>query len=223
MPPKGSSSIIREQNSTLRISRRVSTGLGGERRFAEPSHNAVAKLVSRRAIMTFTAAGTQNVDLWSPVWIRNKNDREDDVSLDASDFDQAVEKYHLALDEFMKGNPAPAEKLFSQRDDVTLGNPFGPFAHGWKQVVETMEQAASNYRDGDATGFENIAKCVTSELAYIVEVEQLRSKVGGRSDVTPLALRATSVFRPEDGLWKIVHRHADPITTAQPADSVLHR
>jgi ketosteroid isomerase-like protein len=144
------------------------------------------------------------------------------VSLDANDFDQAVEKYHLALDEFMKGNPAPVQKLFSQRDDVTLGNPFGPFAHGRKQVVERMEQAASNYRDGDATGFENIAKCVTSELAYLVEVERLRSKVGSRG-VTPFALRVTSVFRPEDGLWKIVHRHADPITTAQPADSVLRR
>ena len=128
------------------------------------------------------------------------------MSLDANDFDQAVERYHLALDEFMKGNPAPAKKLYSQRDDVTLGNPFGPFVHGWKQVVEAMEQAASNYRDGDATGFENIAKCVTSELAYLVEVERLRSKIGGRSDVTPLALRVTSVFRPEDGLWKIVCR-----------------
>jgi len=145
------------------------------------------------------------------------------VSLSAEDFNQVVEKYHCALGEFMKGNPAPAKKLYSQRDDVTLGNPFGPFARGWKQVVERMEQAASNYRDGDATGFENIAKCVTSELAYLVEVERLRSKVGGRSDVTPLALRVTSVFRPEDGMWKIVHRHADPITTAQPADSVLRR
>jgi ketosteroid isomerase-like protein len=84
-----------------------------------------------------------------------------------------------------------------------------------------MEQAASNYRDGDATGFESIARSVTSELAYLVEVERLRSKVGRRGDVTPLVLRATSVFRPEDGLWKIVHRHADPITTAQSADSVL--
>ncbi len=89
--------------------------------------------------------------------------------------------------------------------------------------VETMEQAASNYRDGDATGFENIAKCVTSDLAYLVEIERLRSKVGGRSDVTPLALRVTSIFRREDGLWKIVHRHADPITTSQGADSVLRR
>ena len=30
------------------------------------------------------------------------------------------------------------------------------------------------------------------------------------------------VFRPEeDGEWKVVHRHADPITTAQPAESVI--
>lgn len=145
------------------------------------------------------------------------------MSLNANDFDQTVEKYHQALDEFMKGNCAPAKMLYSRRDDVTLGNPFGPFARGWKLVAETMERAASHYRDGDATGFENIAKCVTPELAYLVEVERLRSKVGGRSDVAPLALRVTSVFRPEDGLWKIVHRHADPITTAQPADSVLRR
>ena len=145
------------------------------------------------------------------------------MSFNAEDFNRVVEKYHLALGEFMKGNPAPAKELYSQRDDVTLGNPFVPFARGWKQVVETMEKAASNYRDGDATGFENLAECVTSDLAYLVEVERLRSKVGGRSDVTPLALRATSIFRPEDGLWKIVHRHADPITTPQSADSVLRR
>lgn len=123
----------------------------------------------------------------------------------------------------MKGNSEPAKKIFSQRDDVTLGNPFGLFARGWKQVAETMERAASNYKDGDATGFETVAKCVTSDLAYIVEVERLRSKVGGQADVVPLALRVTSIFRPEDGAWKIVHRHADPITSARPAESVIHQ
>jgi hypothetical protein len=97
-----------------------------------------------------------------------RNNKEDDVPFNTEGFNQVVEKYHLALGEFMKGNPAPAKKLYSQRDDVSLGNPFGPFARGWKQVTETMEQAASNYRDGDATGFENIAKCVTSDLAYLV-------------------------------------------------------
>ena len=70
---------------------------------------------------------------------------------------------------------------------------------------------------------EIIAKYVTPELAYVVEIELAKAKVGGREDITPYALRATMIFRPEDGVWKVVHRHADPITTAQPAESVIQK
>jgi ketosteroid isomerase-like protein len=45
--------------------------------------------------------------------------------------------------------------------------------------------------------------------------------MGARQNVTPFALRVTMIFRPEEGQWKIVHRHADPITTTQPAESVI--
>jgi ketosteroid isomerase-like protein len=54
-----------------------------------------------------------------------------------------------------------------------------------------------------------------------VQIEHLESKVGEREEITPYALRATMIFRPEDGTWKVVHRHADPITTTQPAESVI--
>ena len=137
------------------------------------------------------------------------------------DLDQVVEQYHLALGEFMKGNHEPAKELFSERDDVTLGNPFGPFVRGLTQVGETMGRAASHYRDGDASGFDTVSKYVTPDLAYIVEVERLKSKVGGREDVASVTLRGTTIFRREDGHWRIIHRHADPITTHQPAESVM--
>ena len=52
-------------------------------------------------------------------------------------------------------------------------------------------------------------------------IERLKAKVGGAEDITPIAQRATMVFRPEDSEWKVEHRHADPITTAQPAESVI--
>ena len=68
---------------------------------------------------------------------------------------------------------------------------------------------------------ENVAKHVSSELACIVEMERYRARVGGGEDFRPVTLRVTSIFRPEDGTWKIVHRHADPITTPQPAESVI--
>jgi ketosteroid isomerase-like protein len=138
------------------------------------------------------------------------------------DVDQLIEQYQLALGEFVKGNPEPVQKLFSHREDVSLANPFGPAVRGWEQVAETMEHAASRLRDGEMVAFENVAKYVTPELAYIVWVERQQAKVGERDDIAPFALRVTMIFRPEDdGTWKVVHRHADPITTPQPAESVL--
>ena len=92
---------------------------------------------------------------------------------------------------------------------------------GWERIAEVTEHAASLRRDGEATGFEIVSKYVTPELAYIVQIERLKAKVGGREDITPYSLRSTMIFRSEDGEWKVVHRHADPITTAQPAESVL--
>jgi len=139
------------------------------------------------------------------------------------DFDTVVEQYHLALGEFVKGNPEPVKKLFSHREDVTLANPLGPPARGWEQVAATGERAASQFREGEKVGFEIVAKYVTPELAYIVELERTKAKVGGRQDVALIALRVTTIFRPEDGTWKVVHRHADPITTAQPIESVIQK
>jgi ketosteroid isomerase-like protein len=55
-----------------------------------------------------------------------------------------------------------------------------------------------------------------------VQIERAEAKIGAREEITPLAVRSTMNFRPEeDGEWKIVHRHADPITTPQPAESVI--
>jgi ketosteroid isomerase-like protein len=137
------------------------------------------------------------------------------------DVGELIEQFHLAQGEVVKGNPKPVKRLFSHREDVTLNNPFGPPVRGWEQVAATTDRAASPFRDGELTSIEIVAKHVTAELAYVVEIERGEAKIGGSEEITPWALRATMIFRPEDGEWKIVHRHADPITTAQPAESVL--
>ena len=80
-------------------------------------------------------------------------------------FEQVLEQYHLAIGEFMKGNPQPAKEMFSHRDDVTLANPRGVVAHGWKQVAQAMERAASSRREGEIVGFEDVQTKVTSEIA----------------------------------------------------------
>jgi ketosteroid isomerase-like protein len=126
------------------------------------------------------------------------------------DFDRAIEAYHQALDEIVKGHPEPVLRLLSQREDVSLAHPFGPAVSGWEQVVQIVERAAANYQDGAAVQFETVAQVASSELGFIVEVERTRVRVGGRQDLDTVVLRVTTIFRLEDGCWKIVHRHADP-------------
>jgi ketosteroid isomerase-like protein len=135
--------------------------------------------------------------------------------------DQVIEQYDLALGEFYQGNPELVQKLFSHRDDVTLAPPFGPPARGWDAVAASMERGASQFRDGEVVAIETVAKYVTPELAYLVRVERAKAKVGGGEYIAPFALRVTMNFRPEGGTWRVVHRHADPITTRRPAESVL--
>jgi ketosteroid isomerase-like protein len=138
-----------------------------------------------------------------------------------ADLDQVLEQWHLAQDEFVKGNPELVKQMWSHAEDVSVANPYGPPVRGWDEVTEVVEHAASLRRDGKATGYEVVAKYVTGELAYVVQIERAESKVGDGEEITPYVLRATNIFRPEDGEWKLVHRHADPITTPQPAESVI--
>jgi ketosteroid isomerase-like protein len=137
------------------------------------------------------------------------------------EFADAINEYHAAAAEFVRGNPGPYEAMFSHADDVTLANPFGPPAGGWQDVRTAMDRAATLYADGRIVGFENVATLVTSDLGYIVEIERIEAKIGGSGELASLALRTTTVLRPEDSGWKVVHRHADAITTPREAASIV--
>ena len=81
------------------------------------------------------------------------------------DVDELIERFHLVQGEFLKGNPEPAKELWSHREDVSHANPYGPPARGWDEVAKTIEHASPLRRDGEFLGSEEIAKCVTAELA----------------------------------------------------------
>jgi ketosteroid isomerase-like protein len=132
-----------------------------------------------------------------------------------------MEEYHRAGLEITRGNPDVYKSLWSRRDDVTLANPFGPPVRGFEEVSARLDLAASNFRDGRDWDFENISTVITPELAYTVEFERSRMRVGGSDELTAVAIRVTTVFRREDSTWKVTHRHADPITSMRPAESVI--
>jgi ketosteroid isomerase-like protein len=139
----------------------------------------------------------------------------------ASDLAQVIEQYHQALAAFLQGDPEPDKRLFSHRDDVTLANPLGPPVRGWTQVAAAMDRASSQLREGEQLAFERIAEYETAELAYLVQIERGRVKIGGATQPARSSLRTTTIFRREAGEWRIVHRHADPITSPRPPESVV--
>jgi ketosteroid isomerase-like protein len=91
---------------------------------------------------------------------------------------------------------------------------------GWQAVRDASGRAASQVADGEAFSVESVSMCATPDLAYELEVHRFRAKVGGADESAPVSLRVTTIYRREDDGWRVVHRHADPITGGQPVESL---
>jgi len=113
--------------------------------------------------------------------------------------------------------------LLWRDEDVTLANPLGPPARGWTEVSNTLRRAVSQLSDGEVLAFERISGYSNDDLAYILEIERCRVKVGGAREPAPSSLRVTTIFRREEDGWKVLHRHADPITAPRPVESVVQK
>lgn len=133
----------------------------------------------------------------------------------APSFQEEVARYHQAVPEITRGNTAPIKELYSRLDDVTLANPFGGIARGWAQVEARLDQAARQFRDGEMLGFDTVTSYTARDTAYLVETEHFRARLDGAAATEEFALRVTSIFRREEGYWKLVHRQADPAARPQ--------
>ena len=127
-----------------------------------------------------------------------------------------IDHYHKAVKAFLGGNAQPLKLMYSHREDVTLVSPFGPAILGWKNVSEGIDYHVTRFKDGRQISTEMIAKYESPELVTMLEKEHSQAKVGGREELSPIDLRVTTTFRLEDGEWKLVSRHADPINSFNP-------
>lgn len=133
----------------------------------------------------------------------------------------AITESHEALRRILNGDPSGYAALFADRDDITLGNPFGPFGKGPAEVRARLANAATKYRDGSVRSVERVAVYGSGEQFVLVEIENGRAKLGNSSDFADFSARVTSVYQRAGKQWRLVHRHADPITTPRGAESML--
>jgi ketosteroid isomerase-like protein len=129
--------------------------------------------------------------------------------------DETLEVFRAAANAMAQGNAEPVKAVYSHADDVTLANPFGHAVRGWVDVAAALDYVASRFSDGEVTDFKNIARYEADNLVTVLDIEHWRTRVGGR-EVSDFDLRVSSTYRNEDGQWKLVHRHADAISTFDP-------
>jgi ketosteroid isomerase-like protein len=104
------------------------------------------------------------------------------------------------------GDAAPRLTTWSEREPVTL---FGAWldADGPAAARDVFLKLARSFSQATGSDIKLVAADVSGNLAYTVHREITSTCVNGES--RDYILRVTQVYRREDGVWKVVHRHAD--------------
>jgi ketosteroid isomerase-like protein len=104
------------------------------------------------------------------------------------------------------GDAGPRRAIWSRNEPVTV---FGAWktAVGQAQVGDLFGQLEVSFSDCTSYRLEIIAADVLGDMAYTVGYEHSEVSVNGQPRT--YTLRATQVYRREDGEWKVAHRHAD--------------
>ena len=121
-----------------------------------------------------------------------------------------LEELHEALTAVANGDPEPMKALCSHTDDVSQCGLWGGVESGWAEVGERWEWVASQFvpGQGEVTS-ETAFLTVNGDMAYGVFIERWWGQLKSRSEPAELKLRATLIFRREDGRWRAVHRQGD--------------
>jgi ketosteroid isomerase-like protein len=116
------------------------------------------------------------------------------------------------------GDAGPRMAMWSRREPVTL---FGAAVTkaGWAEVGPTFKWLGSTFSDCTSYRNEVIAAGASAGLAYTVAFEHTTASVNGGPG-RPYMLRVTTIFRREDGEWKVVHRHGDSLASQSAAELV---
>ncbi|MEP6651045.1 MAG: nuclear transport factor 2 family protein [Lapillicoccus sp.] len=110
------------------------------------------------------------------------------------------------------GDAAPRRAIWSRNDPVTVLGAWKS-ATGQRELSDLFGQLEASFSNCTSYSNEIIAADVIADMAYTVGYEHTQASVNG--EPRKYSLRATQVYRREDGEWKVAHRHADTVPDAE--------
>jgi ketosteroid isomerase-like protein len=135
----------------------------------------------------------------------------DPATITDSSFKAFLPKWETYIDSISSGNPTLVKENASHSDDITIMGAFGGYEKGWKQVGARYDWAAAQMKGSQPKKgkTEYIDIVVSGDLAFTVAIGSVVQ--GATTNEKDHPLRVTEIFRKENGAWKLLHRHADPL------------
>jgi ketosteroid isomerase-like protein len=142
----------------------------------------------------------------------------------SASFPPFLRQFEEGIRRFVNGDAQSWKRHASQREDVTIMGAWGAYEKGWNEVAARYDWAAARFKDSGAIPkFEYLASGVSGDLAYTVTIERSEVRVVGQDTPASMPLRVTHIFRKENGEWKLIHRHADPLMDKTAPTTVLKK
>jgi ketosteroid isomerase-like protein len=107
------------------------------------------------------------------------------------------------------GDPAPRRALWSRNEPVSVLGAWRN-AIGQAEIDDLFDALGRNFSHCTSYAFELVSADVVGDVAYTAGFEHTSASVGGQPRT--YTLRATQVYRREDGEWRVAHRHGDTVT-----------
>lgn len=120
----------------------------------------------------------------------------------------AAEQFYEALNTLFKGDAGPMTEVWSHADDVTYMGPAGGMLVGWEEVRNSWEEQA-NLKLGGEIKPEDMRVTAGETIGITVNFERGTNYQYGKQ--VKVSIRATNVFRLEDGTWNMIGHHTDII------------
>lgn len=118
----------------------------------------------------------------------------------------AAEQFYATLNSMFKGDLDPMIEVWSHADDVTYMGPSGGILVGWEKVRNSFEEQA-NLKLGGKVEPADMHVIAGDKIGITVNYERGTSYVNGKPE--KVNIRATNVFRRENGKWKMIGHHTD--------------
>jgi len=119
---------------------------------------------------------------------------------------QAAAQFYTALNALFTGDVQPMKEVWSHEKDVTYMGPGGAFDVGWEQVAPNWEKQAA-MKLGGTVQPDDMHITVGQDIAVVHNYERGENTVDGKT--RKVAIRATNLFRKENGTWKMIGHHTD--------------